>query len=239
MRPQRKQGGHTFVAEDRYFKIHPLTPTPTLPAPFPFCTVLVLRAQKGLQNVPPPSSGMPALFTQTSEWAPADEGSLARRLMSFPSSGWWVVGASLIPRLLPLPGWDQGPAARQSRRTIPFFLELTSVHRSGEEVDESRGPVGEILLELWRHKSWPHHVSPSNKSLVCGPLVSGSERAGLSGNRARMQPYCAWQAGRLKWVPSEHPATPEALEDHFRQTPESPGISESWVEGLQDPPWGS
>ena len=77
--------GRAHICSQEWTSNHPpLTPTPTLPAPFPFCAVLVsLRAQKGLRTSPTPSPGMPALFGRTSEWAPADEGVFGKTFNEF------------------------------------------------------------------------------------------------------------------------------------------------------------
>lgn len=84
-------------------------------------------------------------------------------------------------------------------------------------MDESRGAGGgRSYWKLWRHKSWPHHVSLSNKSLVCGPClrVRESRTERKSGKNAAL--LC--MVLRLKWVPSEAPRYPRGSEDHFRQT---------------------
>lgn len=85
---------------------------------------------------------MPALFARTSEWAPADEGVFGKTFNEFSICGVVDGGCFLFHTRSLSQAGTMGPAAGQSQRTIPFFLELTSVHRSGEEVAESRGPVG-------------------------------------------------------------------------------------------------
>lgn len=132
-----------------------------------------------------------------------------------------------------------GPAARQSRRTIPFFLELTSVHRSGEEVDESRGRWGDPTGTVEAQKlASPCH--PSNKSLVCGPSSQG-QRAGTG---AEIGQECSLivhgRLGGSSGSPVRHPATPEAL---WKTTSDRPlslqGLVKARGGGSAGSPWGS
>ena len=91
-----------------------------------------------------------------------------------------------------------GPAVRQSRRTIPFFLELTSVHRSGEEVDgeEQGAGGGRSYWNCGGTKAGLTMSAPPIRALFVVPhlRVRESRTERKSGKNAALLCMAGWEA---------------------------------------------
>lgn len=147
--------------------------------------------------------------------APADGGaSVAESLMSFPSPGWWVL-LGLHP--LSLPGSDPW----SGEQSILSGTDISEWEWGGSARELGRGPDPANAGKAT--KAGITMSAPSNNRLVFSPLSKSQQRGWLGGNGVRMECHCPpW--GRPSGPPGSTPHPHEALDNHFRQSPQASGL---------------